>query len=266
MSLTPSGADASTPLAFLNTTKDATMISMTAVPTSGAALATDAPRPIAARPRGGPDRWAAAGMALAATLSIVVVALDPEVRVRGARAVLEAVARDASIHRGVHVAENLFILLLAHGVASLGLRLGLSRPAVRFGLLAYGAGALMMLAATTFDGFITPAIAAAWLAPSHDAGAGLEAIRLAGIAVQSFATVSWGLESLGALALSTALLASGGGRRRLGALGLVAAAAPMVALAVSGPDMDTMAVVGILLTQAVWNLTCAAALWRRDAA
>jgi len=28
--------------------------------------------------------------------------------------------------------------------------------------------------------------------------------------------------------------------------------------------MDTMVVVGILLTQAVWNLTCATAPWWRD--
>jgi hypothetical protein len=205
-------------------------------------------------------------MALAAMLSIAFVALDPEVRVRGARAVLEAIAANAPIHQGVHVVESLFVLMLAHGVLSLGARLGLSRPVVRFGLLAYVAGALMMLAAATFDGFVTPAIAASWLTPNHDAQAGLEAIRFAGAAVQSFATMSWGLESIGALALSAALFSARGARRRLGALGLVAAAAPIVALAVSGPNMDTMVVVGILLTQAVWNLTCATALWWRDRA
>jgi hypothetical protein len=205
-------------------------------------------------------------MALAAVLSIVFVALDPEVRVRGARPVLEAVAANAPTHQGVHVAESLFVLMLAHGVVSLGARLGLWRPVVRFGLLAYVAGALMMLAAATFDGFVTPAIAASWLAPNHDAQAGLEAIRFAGNAVKSFATMSWGLESIGALALSAALFAERGARRRLGALGLVASTAPIVALVVSGPNMDMMVVVGILLTQAVWNLTCATALWRRDRA
>ncbi|MGN6527072.1 MAG: hypothetical protein ACTHL8_11825 [Burkholderiaceae bacterium] len=226
-----------------------------------AASATDSPRPPAP-----PDRAAAAGMALAAVLSIVFVALDPEVRVRGASAVLQAIAADAPIHQGVHAAESLFVLMLAHGVASLGARLGLARPAVRFGLLAYLAGAFAMLVATTFDGFVTPAIAAAWLRPGHDVQAGLEAIRLAGISVQSFATMSWGLEAVGALALSAALFADGGARRRLGALGLVAAMAPIVALAAAGPAMDTTVVVGILLTQAVWNFAGAAALWRRERA
>ena len=212
------------------------------------------------------DRLAATGMAIAAVLSIVFVALDPEVRVSGARAALEAIAANALVHQGVHVAESLFVLMLAHGVVSLGTRLGLSRPMVRFGLLAYVAGAVAMLVAATFDGFVTPAVAAAWLRPNHDAQAGLEAIRLAGVAVQSFATMSWGLEAVGALALSAALFADGGARRRLGALGLVAAVAPIVTLAASGSVMDTMVVVGILLTQAVWNLTCAVALWRRNPA
>jgi hypothetical protein len=204
-------------------------------------------------------------MAFAAVLSILLVALEPEVRAHGARAVLEAVAANASIHQGVHAAESLFVLLLAHGVTSLARRLGLSRSAVRFGLLAYLTGALAMLAATTFDGFVTPAVALAWLRPDHDVQAGLEALRFAGIAVQSFATMSWGLQAAGALVLSAALFADGGGRRRLGLIGLLSSAAPVAALAVSGPAMGTMVVVGILMTQAVWNFTCVAALWRREA-
>jgi hypothetical protein len=159
-------------------------------------------------------------MGAAAVPSIVLVALDPELRVRGAAAVLQAIAANAPIHQGVHAAQSLFVLLLAHGVASLAARLGLSRPAVRFGLLAYLAGALAMLAATTFDGLVTPAAAAARLRPQHDVQAGLEAVRLAGISVQSFATMSWWLEAAGALALSAALFADGGalapGRRRPG--------------------------------------------------
>jgi hypothetical protein len=211
-----------------------------------------------------PERQAAAGMALAAVLSIVLVALEPDVRAHGARAVLEAVAANASIHQGVHAAECLFVLVLAHGVTSLGRRLGLARPAVRFGLLAYLAGALVMLAAATFDGFVTPAVAATWLRPDHDVQAGLEALRFAGITVQSLATVSWGLQAAGALALSSALFADGGARRRLGGVGLLAGAAPVVALAAAWPTMGTMVVVGILLTQAVWNFVCVAALWRRE--
>lgn len=254
-------------MAFLSKNGDAT--SMTTLASQRGSTSSPATSPSiaslarTATPR---DRPAAAGMAVAAVLSIVFVALDPEVRVSGARAVLEAVAANAAVHQGVHVAESLFVLMLAHGVVSLGTRLGLSRPLVRFGLLAYVAGAVAMLVAATFDGFVTPAAAAAWLRPNHDVQSGLEAVRFAGVAVQSFATMSWGLEAVGALALSAALFADGGARRRLGALGLVAAVAPIVALAASGPAMDTMVVVGILLTQAVWNVTCAVALWRRDPA
>jgi hypothetical protein len=211
-----------------------------------------------------PDRLAATAMALAAVLSIVLVALEPEVRAHGARAVLEAVAANAPIHQLVHAAESLFVLVLAHGVTSLGRRLGLARTAVRFGLLAYLAGALAMLAATTFDGFVTPTVALTWLRPDHDIQAGLEAIRFAGIAVQSFAAVSWGLQAVGALSLSAALFADGGVRRRLGLIGLLAGAAPVVAMMAAWPAMDTMVVVGILLTQAAWNFVCVAALWRRE--
>jgi hypothetical protein len=242
------------------------MTTTAASPTFTAAPTTASPALRAARPPAPPDRLAACGMLLATVLSVVFVAVEPEVRAHGARAVLEALAANASIHEGVHALESLFVLLLAHGVASLGKRLGLDRPAVRFGLTAYLAGAMAMLAAATFDGFVTPTIATVWLSPGHDVQAGLEAVRFAGITVQSFATMSWGLEALGAFALSAALFADGGAHRRLGVLGLVSAGAPLVALAAAGPAMDTRVVVGILLTQAVWNLMCAAALWRRERA
>ncbi len=237
------------------------MTAIHALPDLAATTAFDTAPPAAA---GTPHRVAAIGMALAAVLSIVFVGLDPEIRAHGAGPVLQAIAAAAPMHRLVHVAESLFVLLLAHGVTSLGTRLGVARPLVRLGVLAYVLGALAMLAAATFDGFVTPAAASAWLAPNHDAQAGLEAVRFAGIAVQSFATMSWGLESVGALALSAAMAAGRGGQRRLGVLGLAAALAPLVALAVSGPVMDMTVVIGILLAQAAWNLTCAAALWRRE--
>jgi hypothetical protein len=202
-------------------------------------------------------------MIAAAIASIVFILLDREPAGTGARALLESLASIAPWRRLVHVVESGCVLSLAFGMASLALRLDPRRPAVLLGALAWLAGAMAMLGATVTDGFITSDIAVRYLMPNHDAQAGLELVRLASISVQDLATMSWVLQSIGVMALSAALVADGGPRRRIGVVGLVTSV-PVLALVTLLPAIDQTAVLAILLSQLAWNLASAWLLMRRE--
>lgn len=214
--------------------------------------------------RAGDARTRPAALALvAATIaSIAAVAFDPSVQAKGAHDILAALVQLAPVHRAVHVVEMAAVLSFSWAFLTLALRVGVRRPAVLAATIAYLAGMAAMLGATLFDGFVTPDVAATWLRPNHEAQAGLELVRLCGLLIQDLATLSWVLQSVGVLAVSTALMADGEGRRRLGIVGLVTGALPLAAV-LAVPQIDVAVIIGILLAQAAWNLGCAALLLRR---
>ncbi len=206
-------------------------------------------------------------LVLAATVaSATVVALDPMATGQGARAILQSIADHAGLHRGVHVVAQLCLVAFAAGVAAIGARLGSRRPAIVLGVTAYLAGCGALLCATVFDGFITPDLALRYLRPGIDPEMGLHLVRLAGMAVTDLSAVGWGLQAVGIVGLSAALLANGGTDRRFGIAGLVGGIAPLAAMAAAWPVMDTTVVVAVLLSQAAWNVTAGWLLLRRSPA
>ena len=214
-------------------------------------------------PRPLDTRAAGVLMIAAAIASLVFIVLDRQPGGAGARALLESLASIAPWRRMVHVVESACMLSFAFGMASLALRLDPRRPGVLLGALAWLAGAMAMLGAAVTDGFITSDIAVRYLLPNHDPQAGLELVRLASIAVQDLATMSWVLQSVGVMALSTALVADGGFHRRIGIVGFVTAV-PVIALVTLMPFIDQDVIVAILLAQLAWNLASAWLLMRRD--
>jgi hypothetical protein len=210
------------------------------------------------------DTRAAGALMIAATIvSIAFILLDRGASGTGARAVLESLAAIAPWRRLVHIVEGACVLAFAFGTASLALRLDVRRPAVLFGGLAALGGAMAMLGAAVSDGFITSDIAVRYLMPNHEAQAGLELVRFAGIAVQDLATMSWVLQSVGVMALSAALVADGGFHRRIGVIGFVTAL-PVIAIVTLAPFIDPPMIVAILGAQMGWNLASAWLLLRRE--
>ena len=204
-------------------------------------------------------------MLAAAILSIVFVALDPEVTATTSRTILEAMVANGPRHRLVHAVELACVLGLAYGFTSLAAKAGTQRPAVRGALIAYLFGCLAMVGAAVTDGFITGDVASYFLSAGHSVDTGREMIHLCYTVVQDFATASWFFQSVGVLAMAFALVRERGLQRVVGVLGLATGAIPPIAILATWPTMDTVVVIGVLSAQLVWNVAAAVLLLRRPA-
>ena len=204
-------------------------------------------------------------MLASAIVSIVFVALDPEVTASTSRAILEAMVANGTMHRIVHTVELACVLGLAFGFTSLAARVGTHRSAVRGALIAYLVGSLAMVVAAITDGFITGDVASYFLRDGHSVDTGREMIHLCYVVVQDFAAASWFFQAVGVLAMAFALMRERGLQRIVGVLGLATGAVPPIAILATWPAMDGGIVIGILSAQLVWNVAAAALLIRQPA-
>ena len=219
-------------------------------------------------PRPGADadtRAAGLLMLLATVASITFVALDPVVSADSARAILQAVVANGPVHRVVHAAELACVLCLAFGFTSLAVRVGLRRPAVLGACIAYVTGCLAMVGAAVTDGFVTGDVARYYLQAGHSVDTGREMVHLCYVVVQDLAAASWFFQSIGVLAMASALLRGRGAERLVGLLGVATGAVPPIAILATWPAMDTAIIVGILGAQAVWNAAAGSLLLLRPA-
>jgi hypothetical protein len=203
----------------------------------------------------------AAGLAIAisAVASIAAVALDSGAQGSNALSILQSMVKIREAHQLVHIVAMACIGGLMFGFTVMSQRLGLRRAPVLAGLIAYSAGSMLMLVATIIDGFISTDLAAAFVNGSPEAvRAGYWMVQaVAGVALTDIARVAWVCQSVAAVAWACALLRERGLTRKLGMLGLVAGTLPAIAVIAVGAGMTATVVVGILLVQAVWNLTAA---------
>jgi hypothetical protein len=209
-------------------------------------------------------RSAGFAIALSAIASIVAVALDSSAQGSDPLSILQSMVRIREAHQLVHIVAMACVGGLMFGFTVLSQRLGLRRAPVLVGLIAYGAGSMLMLVATLIDGFISTDMAALFATKSPEAvRAGYWMIQaIAGVALTDIARVAWVCQSVAAVTWSLTLLRDLGLARKTGMVGLVSGALPAVAVVVAGSRMTEAVVVGILLVQAVWNLTAATYLLR----
>jgi hypothetical protein len=206
----------------------------------------------------------AAGLAIAisAIASIAAVALDSGAQGSDPLSILQSLVKIRDAHQLVHIVAMACIGGLMFGFTVMSQRLGLRRAPVIAGLIAYSAGSMLMLVATIIDGFISTDLAALFVNTSPEAvRSGYWMIQaIAGVALTDIARIAWVCESVAAVAWAWALLRERGLTRKLGMVGLVSGALPAIAVIAVGSRMTETVVVGILLVQAVWNLTAAAYL------
>lgn len=201
---------------------------------------------------------------LSAIASIAAVALDSGAQGSDPLSILQSMVKLRDAHQLVHIVAMTCIGGLMFGFTVLSQRLGLRRGPVLAGLIAYAAGSMLMLVATIIDGFISTDIAALFAAKSPEAvRVGYWMIQaMAGVALTDIARVAWVCQSVAAVAWACAMLRDSGFTRKLGVVGLVSGALPAIAVVAVGQHMTETVVVGILLVQAVWNLTAATYLLR----
>lgn len=178
---------------------------------------------------GNSDR--AAGIALigAAAFSMLAMAHHP------------AHLRDGAMIQLVHGAMILFVGMMAFGFVQVARRLGLERPAVLAGLVAYAIATVADVGAATINGFAAPALAAH--GASRDAFATLwvlnQALAGLGVVAAGMAYALW------ALALCR--------RQRLAALlGLLAGPVPALLLLGGWIDMHLHWAILVYAAQALW--------------
>jgi hypothetical protein len=174
-------------------------------------------------------------------VSIVFVALDPQVTASTSRAIVEGMVANAPMHRIVHAVELACVL----GLASLAASTGTQKSAVRGALIAYVVGCVAMVVAAVTDGFITGDVASYFLKAGHSVDTGREMMHLCDV-VQDFAASSWFFQSVGVLAMALALTRERGLRRVVATLGLATGAVTRIAIVAAWPTMDGGGVIGIL--------------------
>ncbi|HEU4376886.1 MAG TPA: hypothetical protein VFS02_25540 [Telluria sp.] len=203
-------------------------------------------------------------IALTAIASIVAVALDVGAQGSDVPSLLQSMVKIRETHQLVHIVAMACIGGLTYGFTVLAQRLGLRRAPVLAGLIAYSAGSMLMLVATTIDGFISTDTAALFATKTPEAvRVGYWMIQtMAGVALTDIARVAWVCQSVAALAWAWALLREGGWARVAGLVGMVSGALPAIAVVAVGQQMSATVVAGILLAQAIWNLTAATYLLR----
>ncbi len=211
-----------------------------------------------------PDtRAAGIAIAAAAILSIIFVAFDQNAAGDNPQAVLESITKIRLVHQVVHAGAIASLLAFAFGFASFAWRLGLRRPLVLAGLVAFEIGCVAMVGATLMDGFLTPDIAAIFAKASPESvKTGYNIVVFIGIALTDLARLAWVFQAAGTLAWSLALFRDRGFSRKIGSAGLISGVVVAVAALTSGPFISLPAILGILLAQLVWNLAAARYLLR----
>lgn len=213
-------------------------------------------------------RIAGAVLLVCAILPTIAVALDPSASGHTPLALLQSMVAIRQAHQYVHYVAMSCVAGLLYAYAVLSQQLGLRRTPVLAGLVCYSLGAALMLVATVIDGFISTDTAALFVAKSAEGQQmGYWLIQvIENVALTDIARISWIFESIAVVGWAMALIADGGFRRKIGALGLVAGLLPAVAVLVAGSQMDTTVVVGVLLLQAIWNIAAAVLLLRNKPA
>ena len=212
-------------------------------------------------------RSAGAAIATATIVSTIFVALDRSGGGSNPLQILQGIAGLTLLKEVVHGVAIASVCAYAFGYVSLSRRLGLHRPLVLAGLVAYLIGCVAMVAATLLDGFVTPHIAGDAIRATDPARIqfAYDLVHYIGVVLNDAAKLGWILQAIGAAAWSMVLLGERGAARMVGVLGLVSSVLVCALVAISAVNMSMTSLLGVLLAQLVWNLAAAVFLFRRSA-
>lgn len=198
-----------------------------------------------------------------AIISIVAVSMDSGASGTDPASILQSLISIREPHQIVHVIAMACVAGLTYGFVRFSELLGLKRTSVMLGLVAYLFGSILMLIATVIDGFVSTDAAVLFAGQSPEVMAtGLWIIRtFTHVVLTDAAKIAWVFQSAAVIFWAAALMQERGLRKAVGFIGLVSGAAPAIAVLMV-PSLGAGVVVGILLLQAVWNLTAGVVLLR----
>jgi len=211
-------------------------------------------------------RSAGVAIATATIVSTIFVALDRSGGGNNPLQILQGIAGLTLLKETVHGVAIASVCAYGFGYVSLSRRLGLTRPLVLAGLVAYLIGCVAMVVATLLDGFVTPHIAGDAIRATDPARVqfAYDLVHYIGVVLNDAAKLGWILQAVGAAAWSVVLFGERGAARVVGVLGVLSSALVCVLVAVSAVNMSMTSLLGVLLAQLVWNLAAAVFLFRRS--
>jgi len=204
-------------------------------------------------------RPAAIALAACTILSLAAVAAHPTIEGGGAGRILADMVKGRAADEHVHGAVIILLVGYVFGFLGFAARVGLGRPSVLIGALAYGIGALAMIGAALNDGFITPAFSAAYAnAAPEKAEVAVQVLTFAWVAIQYLSKLGFIGMAIGVAGASLPLLHARGFTRITGLLGLASGILTVGFMLFAEVWLGPQLLIVILLAQAVWNLTAAA--------
>jgi len=206
------------------------------------------------------DRQAGIVIAAGTGLAVVSLALHPVVQAPSAEAALGRIVELARLDQLVHGVLMAIYAGLLFGFARFARTLGLGRPSVQAGLIAYGLGCLGVFGAALLDGFVIPDLARQYLGSAREAACG-DLLVLCAILIQVLTRLALVAQSVGIAFWALAASLEPTRHRGIAVIGFGVAAALLV-LVLAAPVMAPHGLIGILLLQGLWNLWIAAHLIR----
>jgi hypothetical protein len=198
---------------------------------------------------------------VSALLSMFVLAHHPITGAHDLAGMLRSLERQAAMIEAVHGSLILLFLIMLLGYCGFCRRLGLARPLVTAGLIAFCVGTFAMITAAMINGFAVPDFASAYQDPSPDRTAAVAAtLRMSWALNQAMAglgVIAW---SAAILLWSAVLVRGPTWSRATGLFGMAAALAVAGALLGGWVTLEVGGFMAVVAVLTAWTLAAGALL------
>ncbi len=188
-----------------------------------------------------------------ATLSLGFAMAHPQLTAHELNAVLRQMIAGATFNGWVHGILMALYVILAAGLLGFSRLLGLDRPLVSLGMVAYGVGIIAMVGAAVINGFALSLFAGRYAAVKPEqANAVAASINAMGSISGAWAGVGAVASSMAILVWSVTLLRFGGGWRVAGVIGMAIGAATSVMLISGTIILNVHGFMLLIFSQSIW--------------
>lgn len=202
-------------------------------------------------------------LAAGSIVMVVFMAMHPSAHTQDFASLLDELAKGAAFNGFVHGTLMIAGCIVFLGLFGLAERLGLARPLVRSGLIAYAIGQFAGIGAATVNGFLVPGLAAKYASSDP---ATLDRVRpmlaLCFEVNHTLARLDVFAMSIAVLLWSTVLAHWPGTSRIIGIAGIACAALPLAALLAGRLPMNIHGFGAFILLQSLWSFSIAVQLIR----
>ena len=190
----------------------------------------------------------------ASILEIGAMAHHPTAHAHDMAALLVQLQALSAVSAWVHGVLIALMLTVFFALTEFACQRGITRPAIRAGLIAYAAGVVAMLGAALVDGFVTPRVATLSTGVSAtDLQVTAQLLKLCMLFNQALAHLGAVAMSVGITAWSLDLVRGAGAERALGVFGVLIGLGSAGALILGALQLDVHGMMLVLVLQVIWT-------------